>query len=320
VLRGVVRLVLAVVSPLGLVLMLAPVEAAATGVWRPPVVLVPHPAGMPGTAAEHGSDGLVHGFTRDKGGTVLYLRGAGAVWRRTPTPYRGDVLDSATEAGASYVLFAPTSRAGSIAPIFLGVRTTTGRYLPARQIVGEGQPDSNGLGTARLLVRNGHWWVIWSYYVYGRLYAWGGLVLKTDTAPAREIYSRAVPSPDPMSFSGFTAVWRADGHAARDIARSDRTPADFALVARQKITEFEPRFHDRLAAHGIRLRNDDAMVGEMRLQDLLENETARLLLGLLRLAAQPRGLATVWREVSATMARIHGAAATTRPCVASVTT
>lgn len=38
----------------------------------------------------------------------------------------------------------------------------------------------------------------------------------------------------------------------------------------------------RLAAHGIGLRNDDAMVGTMRLQDLLKNEIARLLLGLLR--------------------------------------
>ncbi|MCZ7421925.1 ATP-dependent helicase [Verrucosispora sp. WMMA2121] len=102
--------------------------------------------------------------------------------------------------------------------------------------------------------------------------------------------------------AAFIADW-----IAQDIAASSRSPADFALLARQKIADFEPRFRDRLAAHGIRVRNDDAMVGKMRLQDLLKNETARLLLGLLRLAHQPRGLAAVWRDVSGTMARVYGA-------------
>jgi len=102
--------------------------------------------------------------------------------------------------------------------------------------------------------------------------------------------------------AAFVADW-----IDRDIAGSHRTPADYALIARQKIAEFEPRFRGRLAAHGIRVRNDDALVGKMRLQDLLKNETARLLLGLLRLAHQPHGLAPVWREVSAIMARVYGA-------------
>lgn len=104
------------------------------------------------------------------------------------------------------------------------------------------------------------------------------------------------------SEAAFIADW-----IAHDIATSDRAPADFALIARQRISEFEPRFRDRLAAHGIRVRNDDALVGKMRLQDLLKNEPARLLLGLLQLAVQPSGLVTVWRDVSATMARVDGA-------------
>ena len=70
-----------------------------------------------------------------------------------------------------------------------------------------------------------------------------------------------------------------------------------SLLARQKIADFERRLRDRLAAHGIRVRNDDATVGKMRLQDLLKNETAGLLLGLLRLADQPRGLAAVARRI-----------------------
>lgn len=94
---------------------------------------------------------------------------------------------------------------------------------------------------------------------------------------------------------------------ARDVAASDRVPADFALLAWQKIADFEARFRDELARHDIRVRNDDALLGAMRLQDLLKHEIARLLLGLLRLADQPRGLPKVWREVLATLARVHGA-------------
>ncbi|MCQ9179182.1 ATP-dependent helicase [Streptomyces sp. IBSBF 2953] len=100
----------------------------------------------------------------------------------------------------------------------------------------------------------------------------------------------------------FIADW-----IARDIAASDRTPSDFALIARQTIKDFEPLFRARLAAHGIRVRNDDARLGKMTLQELLKSETARLLLGVVRLANEPRGLAKVWRDVSATMERVHGA-------------
>lgn len=94
---------------------------------------------------------------------------------------------------------------------------------------------------------------------------------------------------------------------AHDVAASNREPADFALLARQRIADFEDRFRSRLASHGIKVRNDDALVGKMRLQDLLKHEIARLLLGLLRLADQPRGLASIWREVSTTLTRVHGA-------------
>lgn len=94
---------------------------------------------------------------------------------------------------------------------------------------------------------------------------------------------------------------------AGDIAASGRAPADFALLARQKIADFETRFRTQLSRHGINVRNDDALVATMRLQDLLKHEIARLLLGLLRLADQPRGLPKVWREVLATLTRIHGA-------------
>lgn len=93
---------------------------------------------------------------------------------------------------------------------------------------------------------------------------------------------------------------------ARDIARSGRQPADFALVARQKVADYEQRLAAALTDRGISLRNDDVLYGQMRLQDLLKHEAARLILGVLRLAAEPAGLADVWLEVKATLARVDG--------------
>ncbi|MET9240954.1 ATP-dependent helicase [Nonomuraea sp. NPDC003709] len=98
------------------------------------------------------------------------------------------------------------------------------------------------------------------------------------------------------------AKWIAD-----DIATSKRAASDFALVARQKVADIDLLFQPELAHHGIRLRNDDASVGKMKLQDLLKNEVAQLLIGLLRLAATPAGLPQVWMDVATAMGRICGA-------------
>lgn len=96
------------------------------------------------------------------------------------------------------------------------------------------------------------------------------------------------------------------GWIAEDIASSGREPMDFALVARQKVADYEQHLAAALASQGMRLRNDDVRYGEMRLQDMLNHEAARLVLGVLRLAAEPGSLGSVWLEVTATLARIHG--------------
>jgi DNA helicase II / ATP-dependent DNA helicase PcrA len=93
---------------------------------------------------------------------------------------------------------------------------------------------------------------------------------------------------------------------ARDIANSGRRPADFALVARQKVADYEHHLSAALARRGISLRNDDILLGKLRLGELLKHEVTRLVLGVLRLAAEPNGLADIWLEVTATLARIHG--------------
>ncbi len=93
---------------------------------------------------------------------------------------------------------------------------------------------------------------------------------------------------------------------AADAATSGRTSSDYALVARQKVAGFEERFRTALGSHGIRVRNDDSMVGKIRLQDLLKDDISRLLLGILRLAAAAGGQPAVWLDACAMMMRIRG--------------
>ena len=134
---------------------------------------------------------------------------------------------------------------------------------------------------------------------------------RLDSTVAQAV-SKAAPEDGHVPASLWTFS-TADREAARiaewiaqDIGSSDRTPADFALVARQKVADYEQRLSAALASHSISLRNDDAYFGKLRLQELLKHELARLVLGVLRLAAKPRGLADVWLEVTGTLARIHG--------------
>ncbi|WP_439382099.1 UvrD-helicase domain-containing protein [Amycolatopsis lexingtonensis] len=136
---------------------------------------------------------------------------------------------------------------------------------------------------------------------------------KLDPAAVRaESRVEAEPAGEPVSLWRFPNLAREAAVVAdwiaRDIEQSARTAADFAFVARQKVADLEPRLREALTQHGIRLRNDDAAVGKMRLQDLLKNDVTRLLLGVLRLAAQPDGLGQVWLETSALLRQVRGAA------------
>lgn len=95
---------------------------------------------------------------------------------------------------------------------------------------------------------------------------------------------------------------------ATDIAESGRPPSQYALVARQTVAEFQEDLTKAFAAHDLQVRNDDAAVGELKLQVLLKDRLGALMFGLLKLAA-PRsdraGQPEVWREVSSTIARLR---------------
>lgn len=91
-----------------------------------------------------------------------------------------------------------------------------------------------------------------------------------------------------------------------DTSASGRSPADYALLARQKTADFEPIFGRELARVGLRLRNDDREVGKLRLQDLLADPVATLLLGLIELGASKGGHPRIWTATSDAISELHG--------------
>lgn len=93
---------------------------------------------------------------------------------------------------------------------------------------------------------------------------------------------------------------------AADSAEFGRSPAEYALLARQRASDFASLFSRELARVGIRLRNDDREVGKLRIQDLLADELALIMLGLLRLAANEGGNGRVWTTMSGAILRLHG--------------
>lgn len=93
---------------------------------------------------------------------------------------------------------------------------------------------------------------------------------------------------------------------AEDIGASARAASDFVLVAKQKVATLENELAVALAARGLAVRNDDAFYGKTRLQDLLAHELTRLLVGVLRLAAEPAGLGKVWATTAAILGEIRG--------------
>ncbi|HEY0166610.1 MAG TPA: ATP-dependent helicase [Jatrophihabitans sp.] len=93
---------------------------------------------------------------------------------------------------------------------------------------------------------------------------------------------------------------------ATDIASSNRTAADFAVLGRQKVSDWEQRLSQELARYGLQLRNDDRKYGHFSLQDILKHDLTRYVFGTLQMAAQSRGLGEVWLEILAVFGRIRG--------------
>lgn len=91
-----------------------------------------------------------------------------------------------------------------------------------------------------------------------------------------------------------------------DATTSGRSAAEYALLARQKSADFEPLFSREMARVGLRLRNDDSEVGSQRLQDLLADPVATLVLDVLKLGSSNGGNPHTWIATSERIVQLHG--------------
>ncbi len=94
-----------------------------------------------------------------------------------------------------------------------------------------------------------------------------------------------------------------------DIQKSGRMPDSYALLARQRTSDLQKLLEPALASHGIPLRNDDSLAGDLRLQDLFSDDLVQRILDILRLAATDRGGGSAWIRVSDLVSVIHDGSA-----------
>ena len=99
----------------------------------------------------------------------------------------------------------------------------------------------------------------------------------TDVRPAASRVTATVQG-NPLEIWHFADTRAEAQYVAQwiknEAAKSGRSPDRYVLLARQKTAQLQPLLEEELARHGIRLRNDDGAVGELRLQDLLADELA----------------------------------------------
>lgn len=123
---------------------------------------------------------------------------------------------------------------------------------------------------------------------------------------ASQVVSEDGGLPPVQAWSFSTTSREAETVAAwisADLEDGDRRPAQYALIARQKVADLEPAFVEAFAAKGLSVRNDDATIGKLKLGDVLQDDLVELLVGLVRLAAARGGQPEVWQAVTESLAR-----------------
>ena len=132
--------------------------------------------------------------------------------------------------------------------------------------------------------------------------------LDTAVSPAVSRVTATVEG-HPLEIWHFDDVRSEARHVAQwicaDAASSSRSPDRYVLLARQRTADLQPLLEAGMARYDIRLRNDDGLVGTLRLQDLLADELTMRMLDLLRLAATHGGHGDAWMRVSDLISRMH---------------
>jgi superfamily I DNA/RNA helicase len=103
------------------------------------------------------------------------------------------------------------------------------------------------------------------------------------------------------------AEWLANFIADDIAANADegRSPDNFALLVRVRADQSEKQLKQAFTARGLRLRNEARLIKGIAIQDLISDELASLLLGLMRLALGVRGY-DVYGPVQETLGGLLG--------------
>ncbi|MFC5423160.1 UvrD-helicase domain-containing protein [Bosea eneae] len=83
------------------------------------------------------------------------------------------------------------------------------------------------------------------------------------------------------------------------------SPREFVLLIRQRADRYAAVLEPAFKAAGLALRNEASMIGAVALQDLLPDEASRLMIGLLRLATNPRA-GRYWSECQEALSALRG--------------
>ncbi|WP_426022426.1 UvrD-helicase domain-containing protein [Brevundimonas sp. PWP3-1b1] len=91
---------------------------------------------------------------------------------------------------------------------------------------------------------------------------------------------------------------------ASDMTRRGRRPRDYAILVKQKAEAVDTELRAPMAASGLRIRNESALVGKVPLQDLLSDSLCRLVVAALRLGSVQRS-PKAWQYLSAAVSALR---------------
>jgi superfamily I DNA/RNA helicase len=133
--------------------------------------------------------------------------------------------------------------------------------------------------------------------------------LDAETVPTISRAQRQVDGDVAQVWNSQTR-WAEANHLARwltdDMTRRGRSPRDYALLVRQRATDYEKELSAPLGAVGLRIRNESTALGQTTLQDLLADELRRIAIALLRLGATRRAPAS-WDVASTAVETLRAA-------------
>lgn len=126
-------------------------------------------------------------------------------------------------------------------------------------------------------------------------------ILAPETAEQVSLVLRETGDAAAQIWSFSTADIQAEKIAAwiaADVEASGRQPSEYALLARQRVGDIHTQLRDAFERHGLRVRNDDAEIGDskVRLQELLADQVARLLISMVKLASSVIGEPAAWHH------------------------